>query len=102
VADGDAPVNAALVRLLEQALAGAKAGSFRGGGVVLVDGDGLVHHFANVGQFAFFMPLIAGAAVLQMDLQMTMKAQAQGQAFGASRLRAVPEQIKPRGGGLDG
>jgi hypothetical protein len=99
VADGDA-VNAALVRLLEQAVAGAKAGSFRGGGVVLVDGDGLVHHFANVGQFEFFMPLIAGAAVLQTDLQMTLKAQQQARAN--QLVRAAPEQFKPRGGGLDG
>lgn len=95
-----ADINNALVRLLEQALAGAKAGSFRGGGVVLVDGDGIVHHFANVGQFQFFMPLIAGAAVLQSDLQMTMKAQQQARAN--QLLRAVPEQqFKPRGG-LDG
>jgi hypothetical protein len=98
VADGDA-VNAALVRLLEQALAGAKAGSFTGGAVLVVDGSREFHHFANVGAFGNFLPLIAGTSILLMDLQMTMRAQQQASA---NRLvRAAPE-FKPRGGGFDG
>jgi hypothetical protein len=98
VADGGA-VNAPLVRLLENALAGAKAGSFKGGAVLVCDGNREFHHFANVGAFVNFLPLIAGASILLMDLQMTMRAQQQAHAH--QLLRAVPEQFKPRGG-LDG
>jgi hypothetical protein len=97
VADGDA-VNAPLVRLLENALAGAKAGSFKGGAVLVVDRNREFHHFANVGAFVNFLPLIAGTSILLMDLQMTMRAQQQANA---SRLLRVPEQFEPRGG-LDG
>jgi hypothetical protein len=90
-----AAVNAALVRLLEQALAGAKAGSFKGGAVLVVDGNREFHHFANAGAFDNFVPLIAGASILLMDLQMTMRAQQQANASRVLR-------VQPRGGAFDG
>jgi hypothetical protein len=84
----DSAVNHALVRLLEQALAGAKAGAFRGGAVLLADANRNFTHFANAGAFELYVPLIAGASVLQRDLIDTMRA---AQQHNANRLLRASE-----------
>jgi hypothetical protein len=85
-------VNHALVRLLENALAGAKAGAFRGGAVVLAGADRNVCHFANVGQFEFYLPLIAGTSILLADLQGAMRMQQQANANRLLRAQEMPQQ----------
>jgi hypothetical protein len=87
-------VNHALVRLLEQALAGAKAGAFRGGAVVLADKEREFHHFANAGEFRFYTPLIAGTAILLTDLEMTMRATQQHNANRLVRAADLPLPTK--------
>jgi hypothetical protein len=88
-------VNQALVRILENALAGAKAGSFCGGAIVLATADRGFVHFANAGAFEFYLPLIAGSDILHDDLKHTMR---QAQQQQANRLLRVSEKFKPQGG----
>jgi hypothetical protein len=86
----EANVNHALVRLLEQALAGARVGAFRGGAVLLADKDRNFTHFANAGSFEFYVPLIAGVAVLQHDLINTMRLAQQQNANRLLRAHEAP------------
>jgi hypothetical protein len=65
-------VNHALVRFLEHALAGAKAGQIPGGAVVLVDTNQQFHVNANAGNFQYYAAMIAGAAVLETQLIASM------------------------------
>jgi hypothetical protein len=83
-------VNHAWVRILENALAGAKSGSFPGGGIVLAGADKGFVHFANAGKFEFYIPLIAGTAFLLSDLQATMRAAQQQNANRLLRASELP------------
>lgn len=88
-AETTAKVNHEFVRLLESALADAKAGRIVAGGVVAVVGPSSAYAFSSMDRYPF--EIIGAAKILQDDVAIKMRQAAQSQSR-IVRAGAMPRQ----------